>query len=277
MKLKIFYNTSNLSLILMILSGAVAHALSFHANLGSIKVTVDPGQSVSTHFRLTLTSDQPATEFHLRTQDFYRSEDGVQSFYKSPGTLAHSCATWLAINPVDTTVQSGGALDARLTINVPTDVKPGGYWCVLTVDELPNPLSVTPQGVGMKFLTSISVGVFVSVEPITKSARIEGLEFGHGSATVTLGNTGDCPFSATGHIDFLQQGAEVPVATVDLPKAAVFCEPIPTALITAPLPDPKTLPDGTYTARVVLDIGLDHYIGAQKTMVLSRTHASPTP
>ena len=33
-------------------------------------------------------------------------------------------------------VQPGGTLEVRVTVNVPRDAASGGYWSVLTVDEL---------------------------------------------------------------------------------------------------------------------------------------------
>jgi hypothetical protein len=262
-------------LSLLIASGVSSSALSFHANLSSIKVDAEPGEIVNTQFSLTLAADQPQTRFHLRTQDFYRSEDGRQSFYKPAGTLTHSCANWVAINPVETTVQPGAEMDARLTINVPGDAKPGGYWCVLSVDEVPDPHRVTPKGVGMELFTSISVGVFVTVQPVQKSARIEDVQVADNHVTVKVADTGNCPFSAEGRVEFLKAGDETPSATTKFPRTPLFCEPINTSLLIAELPDEKTLPAGRYRVRVILDIGLDHYIAVQKDMDIARVAATP--
>ena len=260
---------------LIVICCASCSALNLHSNLASIKVDAAPGESVNSQFNLTLAADQPQTQFHLHTQDFYRSEDGRQSFYKPAGTLTHSCANWVTINPVDITVQSGSQLNARLTINVPAGVKPGGYWCVLTVDEVPNPLRVTPKGIGMEMFASISVGVFVSVLPIRKSIKIEEVQIQDNRLTVKVTDTGDCPFSAEGRVEFLRVDDKTPLATATFPKTALFCEPINTAMMSAALPDEKTLPSGHYQVRVILDIGLDHYIGVRKDMDIDRVPAAP--
>ena len=47
------------------------------------------------------------------------------------------------------------------TVTIPKDAKTGGYWCALIVDEVMDPLRVRPEGVGVRFLASLSIGVFV--------------------------------------------------------------------------------------------------------------------
>jgi len=58
-----------------------------------------------------------------------------------------------------------------VTVRVPPQVQPGGYWAALTVDELPDPLT-NPPGVGMRLYTSISVGIYVYIDPVERKARI---------------------------------------------------------------------------------------------------------
>ena len=45
---------------------------------------------------------------------------------------------------------------------------------------------------------------------------------------------------------------------------------VSTAVLAARLPDAAALPSGRYLVRVVLDIGLDHYIGVQREMEIRR-------
>ena len=52
-----------------------------------------------------------------------------------------------------------------------SETKPGGYWCVLTVDELPDLLATT-EGVGIRFMASVSIGVFVSVGEQQRAAEL---------------------------------------------------------------------------------------------------------
>src|ERR1700730_17118336 len=137
-------------------------ARSFKATLTSLKITARPGEVQTREFHLTLDPDQLKTRFTAHMQDWWRSEDGTQSIYDEPGTLTRSCGRWVALNPVEVEVMPGHTLTTRLTVSVPSELRPGGYWCVLTVDEVPDPLAVS-EGVGIRFLASVSVGVFVNV------------------------------------------------------------------------------------------------------------------
>ena len=61
-----------------------------------------------------------------------------------------------------------------------------------------------------------------------------------------------------------------PVAVVTIPSQTLLPEPIPTGIWTVKLPDPGELPSGPYVVRVILDIGLDHYIGVEKQVEVHR-------
>src|SRR5215467_12853932 len=132
-----------------------AFALKFTASMTPIRVEARGGQVINRSFRLTLDKDEKRTQFKAHVEDWWRSEDGKQSFYREPGTLPHSCGIWVKLNPREAAVPGGGTLDVRISIAVPNDVKPGGYWCALTVDETQDPLQVEPQTVGVKVLASI--------------------------------------------------------------------------------------------------------------------------
>ncbi len=259
-----------------VIPGNSASAMKFHADLTSIKVNAEPGDTVNRQFSMTLAPDQAHVQLHLSTQDFYRSADGTHSFYCKPGTLTHSCANWVSLNPADDALDPGRRLDARLTIAVPADIKPGGYWCVLTIDEVPDPLASGTDNAGVRFYTSISIGIFVFVGAVTTDAHIDDVSITPSTAALTLSNIGNTPFSASGRFEFVKPGTTLPVATIPLQRTSVFCEPIKTAILTAPMPDATALPAGRYLVRAILDIGLDHYIGVQKEMDVTRdTLASP--
>src|SRR5205085_7695907 len=128
--------------------------------------------------RLTLAKDELRTQFKVHVQDWWRSEDGKESFYKPAGTIPESCAPWIKMNPVEASVEPGATLDVKLTIAIPEGTKTGGYWCAFTVDEVPDPLKINPEGVGVRFLASLSIGVFVYVGPVTRSAKIVDVQVG---------------------------------------------------------------------------------------------------
>ena len=260
-----------------VLAGS-AQALKFHAMMDPmVAENARPGQVINRQFQLTLATDEQRTQFKAKVEDWWRSEDGKQSYYKAPGTLAHSCALWVQLNPVELSVEPGETMTVKASITVPLDTKPGGYWGVLTVDEMPNPLAVTPQGIGVRFLASISIGIYIYVTPINRAASILDIALSPSLATFKLRNDGNCPLQVEGRIEFMKTGEKKAVAVAIVAREVLLPEPINTGLFTTSLPDTTTLPTGRYLVRLVLDIGLDHYIGAQREMNILREATADKP
>jgi len=250
-------------------SDTAARGVTFTAALASMKVQARPGQVVTRRFDLTLDKDQQRTFFKAHVEDWWRSEDGVQSFYAAPGTLKRSCGNWVSLNPGESAVEPGQTLSVRVTVNVSTDAEPGGYWCVLTLDEVPDPLTAA-ENVGVKFVASISTGIFIYIDPVNRAAEIVDVVLQPGAASVKLRNTGNAPLGVEGRFEFVRPGESTPVATASIPRGSLLTEPVSTAVFTADLPAVSVLPPGHYLVRAVLDIGLDHYIGVQRELDIKR-------
>jgi hypothetical protein len=244
-------------------------AASFTATLTSLKISARPGEVQTREFRLTLNQDQLKTRFKAHMQDWWRSEDGAQSFYDEPGTLTRSCGRWVTLNPVEVDVLPGETMTTRLTVRVSSEAEAGGYWCVLTVDELPDPLAVT-EGVGIRFMASVSVGVFVYVGEQHRAAEITAVEVLNDSAVVKLRNDGNTPLAIEGRFEFIKPGATQPTAVITLVRNTLLTQPILTGLFSARLPDAALLPSGRYLVRAIVDYGVDHYIGTQREMNIER-------
>jgi hypothetical protein len=247
--------------------------MAFSATLTSIKVNARPGQVVTRQFQLTLDADQPRTHFKAKVEDWWRSADGLQSYYADAGTLRHSCAPWAALNPVESAVEPGGTLTVRITVNVPRELAPGGYWCALTVDEVPDPIGASAAGVGVHFVASVSTGVFLYIDPIERQASIVSLRVDHDRAVIRLHNGGNTPLGVEGRLQFFTPGTSVPVASVDVPRGTLLTEPIVEGEFAAALPPASVLPSGRYLVRAILDIGAAQDIGAEQELVITR--ASP--
>jgi hypothetical protein len=256
---------------LVVLQPAGAAAVTIKASFAPIRVTARPGQLLTTTYELKLQEGEPGAHFKIVVQDWWRSEDGQQSFYAPAGSIDRSCGRWVSLNPGEATVAGGESLHVRVTINVPDGVKPGGYWCALSVDEVPDPLATTPDGVGVRFLASVSTGIYVSVDPIERGADVLALDVMGDRAIARLTNTGNTPLTVEGRVEFIAPGASKPMASVDLPRNILLTEPIATGTYAVALPDRAQLPSGRYMVRLVLDIGLDHYIGIQRELELVRT------
>jgi hypothetical protein len=245
-------------------------AVSFTATLSSLKITARPGEVQTREFQLTLDANQLKTRFTAHMQDWWRSEDGAQSIFADPGTLTRSCGHWVVLNPVEVEVAPGNTMKIRLTVAVPPAATPGGYWCVLTVDELPDPLAAS-EGVGIRFKASVSVGVFIYVGELQRAAAITAVEIVHESAIVTLRNDGNTPLAIEGRFEFVKPGVTEPTAVITLARNTLLTEPIVTGTFAATLPDPAILPSGRYLVRAIIDYGVDHYIGTQREMNVERS------
>jgi hypothetical protein len=260
-----------IAVLLVGLHGGRASAVTINASFAPVRVTARPGEVVTTAYQLKLQDGEPMTNFKVEVQDWWRSEDGQQSFYAPSGSLTRSCGPWVSATPREAPVSGGQVLHVRLSITVPSAVKPGGYWCALTVDETPDPKEVTPDQVGVKFLASVSTGIYVSVNPIERGVDILDIDVARERAVTRLVNTGNTPVSVEGHFDFFKPGATEPLIAVELPRNVLLTEPIPTGVFSVALPDAVHLPAGRYLVRLVLDIGLNHYIGVQRELEISRT------
>lgn len=243
--------------------------LSFQATLDSIKLDAQPQQVFTRQFRLTLDENGRETRFRARVEDWWRSEDGAQSFYAEPGSLRHSCARWVSLNPAEATVKPGETLVIRLTISIPVEMASAGYWCALTVDEVPDPMAVA-SGVGVQFLASVSTGIFVNVGTVQRAARILDLRVAADTAFVRLQNDGNAPVGVDGRLEFLAPGSDIPTAVVTVPRGTILTEPTAHGTLKAPLPPANLLPSGRYRVRAILDYGAAHLIGAEREIDIHR-------
>ena len=251
--------------------GSPANAISFHFSPANISIEGRAGQVVNRTLSLTLAKDAPPTQFKSRVEDWWRSADNERTFYAAPGTIARSCAPWCSVNPVESPVKAGDTLSVKLSLRVPDDVKPGGYWAALTIDEVPDPTLPKPQGMAMVFKASLSVGIFVEIPSATRAARLTGAQVTGDQVSVTMVNDGNIPLRVRGTIEFYKPGTDTPVATAQVGSEPLLPDPINTCTFSTDLPDAKVLPDGKYKVRVIMDAGLDYLMGAEKEMDILRT------
>jgi hypothetical protein len=254
-------------------SAAPPPGLTFNATLGSVRIQARPGDVYTRQFQLSLDANQPRARFKAHFEDWWRSENGRESFYAPPGTLRHSCASWATANPVEAEALPGGTMVVRFTIAIPREVATGGYWCALTLDQVADP-ETARAGVGVQFLASISTGIFVDIGTVTRAADITDVRIDADRAVVRMENVGNTPVPVDGRVEFLLPDGLTPAAVVTIPRGTLLPERVTTGLFDAPLPAVSVLPAGRYLVRAVMDIGLDHYIGAEREIAVTREVAS---
>lgn len=244
--------------------------LVFTATMDSIKIYALPGQMVNRSFQLTLEKDQPATQFRASMADWWRSEDGRQSVYAEPGTLSRSCGEWVTLNPTESRALGGEPLTVTISTAIPVTAEPGGYWCALQVNQVPDPIAAAQEGVRVRFLASVAVGVFIYIEPVRRAVRVTGIEFDPQSASITVSNEGNVPLGVEGRLEFLSVDGTSLVSTVPIARHTVLTQPSRNGMLQAPLPGAESLPTGEYLVRAVLDYGAEHYLGVQRRMRIQR-------
>jgi hypothetical protein len=253
--------------VVLLLIPAHSPGLDFTSGLQSFKAEVRPGDVVTRVFTLHVVPGQPRAHFRARVEDWWSNEDGSQSFYRPPGTLSRSCGRWVSLNPVETSVEAGGVLEVRLTAAVPSTTAGGGYWCVLTVDELPDPLTPDPK-VAVRFLSSVSTGIFLFVSPVIREVEVSQVRVLPQQIELQLRNTGNAPAGVEGRVEVFHAGGGDLVAAVALPRVTVLTEPVVSRWMKASFPALSLLPPGRYLMRIVLDLGLDHDLGFERELVL---------
>jgi hypothetical protein len=255
---------------LLVPAVAVGEGLTFTGSIESFRLQVRPGERVERAFRLNLSGENKQTRFRTHMRDWWNSDDGRQSFYAKPGTISRSCSEWVSWSPAEVTIEPGGALETRLSISIPTTAEPGGYWCVLTVDQLPSALAPEGETIRLNFLASISVGIFLYVEPVERRAQILSVDFVDQEMRLRVENKGNCPLGIEGWVEFFRPGESEPVAKAVIARRTALTEPVRNVILKTRVPAEDTLPAGTYLVRAILDIGLDHYIGIQRQMEIGR-------
>jgi hypothetical protein len=258
-----------LLITLVTAQSAPSPGLTFNATLGAVRIAARPGDVHTRQFQLSTDPNQPRAQFRAHFEDWWRSEDGSQSFYSAPGAIDQSCARWASANPVEAALEPGGTLTIRYTIAVPAEIRAGGYWCALTVDQVPDPL-VQRQGVGVQFLASVSTGIFIDVGPVTRAADITAVDVDQDRAIVTMHNVGNTPLAVEGRLEFRERGDAEPRAVLTVPRGTLLPERVTTGRFGAPLPGTDVLPSGRYLVRAIMDIGVEHYLGAEREIHVMR-------
>jgi hypothetical protein len=135
-------------------------------------------------------------------------------------------------------------------------------------------MAATPEGIGVRFLASVATGIYINVTPIERGADILSIDVTGERAIARLSNTGNAPIVVEGRFEFLKSGESRPVAIVELPRNILLTEPIATGTFGVDLPNSTTLAPGRYVVRLVVDIGLDHYIAVQRELDVARAAAA---
>ena len=140
----------------------------------------------------------------------------------------------------------------------------------MTVDEVPDPLTLPEDTVAVQFTASVSTGVFIYLDPVHRAATIRSIVVEGDHVRIGVRNDGNTPLGIEGRVELFVGDNDTPVTTVELPRTTVLTEPSRNGMLSAPLRSSSDVPNGMYRVRVLLDYGDDHYIGAERQVDVSR-------
>ncbi len=171
----------------LLCSGPAANAQVF-IEQGKVNLTAAPGQTLSGEVTISNTSDKEL-KVKVYWEDFeYKPPfDGTKKFVPA-GTSATSLAQWIQFSPRDAVLAPYGKQKIGYTIDVPQDIKSGGYYGVIFV-EPETELSRVEKGV--KIITRVGCLFFVETQDSVKQASIEDIAFNGSHLTGRIVNKGN--------------------------------------------------------------------------------------
>ncbi len=215
------------------------------------------------------------TEAVIRVEDWDRGADGVHRFYGA-GTQPGSCASVLAISPLEFTLAPGASQAIQIGVD---GVVNSACWSLVFVETVER----VPDESGKLVLAAVRTGLKVYAEPSDSRAlgevsdvELETSEASHsgtmtggaitggamtGGATlaaVTFRNTGERHLRGEGRVEILRADDTV-LASLPLPDL----QTLPGAAMTARVALPPTL-KGTYRLRAVVNYGGSSVAAAER-------------
>lgn len=197
-------------------------AAAFCVSPARLRVTPAPGET-GTHMLTVVNSSADSTRFKVCLEDWTMTESGRDTTLE-PGTLANSCAPWLAVNPQEFWVRAGEPAEVRLTFSPPKEAA-GGYWCRLCIESAPIPATWSST---IHVNAQIAVPVFADVAGTEQpDFDLSYLECRQEDSLVLSGgvaNTGNVPLNLTGRVVIEQAGKTVWKGTTDVGFLLPGCE-----------------------------------------------------
>src|SRR5690606_30302224 len=117
---------------------------------------------------------------------------------------------------------------------------------------------------------SFSTGVYVYIAPLERDAVLTDVRIDGDHVQVAVRGKGNTPMPVSGTVELRHPGQDAVVATIKLDKGVLLPEPVGATVVHGKLPDDATVPTGHYVARAIIDVGMPHYLGAEKALQVTR-------
>jgi hypothetical protein len=223
----------SLSQSIQITSTSVDDREDFIVEPGKVEVHANPGDSVTEYISVT-SRIKNSTEFAVSAEDFVGSQSESNPVIllgdqKSP----YSLKDWLVPATNDFTLHFGDQATLPITINVPKDASPGGYYAAVIISNAPQVTADSSSTAGTAQIVSrIGVLFFVRVNgDITSSGQLSDFRINPSQAVYSsVPNDFQILFNDTGSI-YLAPYGEIRVDNffgkeiADLPVDAYFALP----------------------------------------------------
>ena len=165
---------------------------------GKVDLVVTPGEKRTETLVLKNSGDTDLT-VKVYMEDFVYSPpfEGTKEFFTA-GTQKGSNSNWITIAPREVTLAPKAQTQVSYVVNVPQDIKSGGYQGVMIFENLPvkinnNPL-VVKQDVaqaGMSFILRIGTLIFIQTEDVALKPVLDQFAFEGKHLKFKYKNAGD--------------------------------------------------------------------------------------
>lgn len=216
--------------------------------------TFKPGESAQV--RVSLISDRDVSEMvDLKLCDYWCNSDG-QHFFEDSGKQARSNASWIKLGSHREVVNPGETRDIYFTINVPQDnALKGSYWSVLLIEpsDALQTLSESEHGFQLHIKVRYAFHIVSNVGQGTPALKIanKGLQEINGKKyfIADVVNTGDWFLNPKLAVKFLDKQGKL-AKSLETQTERLY----PGSSVRY-LADSADIPDGKYTAFLLLDNG----------------------
>lgn len=196
--------------------------------------------------------------------------------YSDPGTLPHSCANWIQLNPSSFVVAPKQTVSVRYSVTTPTDFSEESR-AMIFFKSHPLPVKTSDGSMSLNISMRVGCKVFVSptsATPATKIGKITDMDVtspAEGKIKVSFANTGTATFRVKGTAQARDAQGNLVATGHLMPENAQVLPQLSRDLWTQ---WDKPLSPGIYTFDTVLDYGAKDAAGGQLKAQI--TPAPPT-
>ena len=207
--------------------------------------------------------DKQRDPVHVRVYvaDWTLDPAGNPLFLKA-GASGESCASWIQVNPVEVTIESGAMAQVRYTLSVPPEAQ-GTYRAMLMFET--DTMSAQVRGQKVAINGRLGCALYAQIGPLVRRARITGFALSGARLSLNVENTGTTHLRLKGRIEFQDASGRL-LAQMALPGTVLLSGKDNLRVFRV---DAPSLPSGVpITMTATLDYGGETLLGARAHVTL---------